>query len=265
MSMNSKSKQSAPLPKFSAPPINEVVAGVFHSAIDGFRLPHFGLFWDRVKNQFPRCEHAPPLAPPGVPEGLPWPRVWLLGDDQTTLLQLQRDCFLFNWRRVVGDESYPHYSEVIDSFRRYRDEFACFLRDQELAPPGIHHCELSYINHIPAGEIWQNPSEIGNFMPDLKWREMERFLPDPESAAWKGVFALPEDYGSLTVSLSHRTRNTDGAPLYVLDLSAKGLGGDRGETRIAEWFETAHEWIVRGFCDLTDERIQVECWGRAEL
>ena len=232
--------------------------------LEGFKLPHFGRFWDRIQQQYQHCEHASPLLQT-VPENeFPWPRVWLLNGNKTSLIQIQRNCFLFNWRRVTGDEAYPRYSNVVKEFLTQLNGFRTFLNEQSLPQPKINQCELTYINHIPIGEIWQTPAELGKIAPDLKWRDVKRFLPSPESSAWTGVFMLPEDFGRLTVSVKHAQRKIDGNPLYVLEFSAKGLGGDGGDNGIQKWFDLAHEWIVRGFCDFTDIQIQRKFWGRKD-
>lgn len=257
-------QKSDRLPDFKKPPLNEVVTGVYFERLEGFKLPHLGRFWNCVQDRFPYCEEAPPLLQTLSEDELPWPRVWLLNADKTSLLQIQKDCFLFNWRRVTGDESYPRYAKVVKEFLTYLKKFRAFLHDHDLPGPKIRNCELSYINHIPVGNIWQTPGETGKFAPDLKWRNTERFLPIPTSTAWTGVFTLPEDFGRLTVNLKHGQRRMDGNPLYILEFSAKGLGGDVSDSRIDEWFDLAHEWIVRGFCDFTDVDIQREFWERKD-
>ncbi len=263
MKKNKKDIQTQ-LPDFETPPINEVVAGVYFKSLAGFKLPHIGRYWDRIQERYPHCEHAQPLLPLDPENDLPWPRVWLLNSTQTSLIQIQRNCFVFNWRRITGDETYPRYSNVINEFWNQLKEFCTFLSEQEIPKPNIQKCELSYINHIPIGDIWQTPAEVGNFAPDLIWRNEDRFLPGPESNAWRGIFTLPEDFGRLTVSLSFSQRQTDGSPIYILELSAKGLGGDVSYKRMEEWFDLAHEWIVYGFCDFTDINIQKKFWGRKD-
>lgn len=261
---NDKEKMSS-LPEFETPPINEVVAGVFFDPLQGFRLPHFGLFWGKIKDQYPYCEHASRLIRGPVdnkPSSFFLPRVWLFNQERTSLIQMQDDCFLFNWRRVTGDEAYPRYTKVVGELWNRLSEYRGFLEDQSLPTPTILQCELSYINHIPAGEIWQTPVEIRNFAPDLVWREQKRFLPDFESSAWTGIFPLPEDFGKLTVSVRHGKKHTDGTPLYTIEFTARGLGGDGSNARINEWFNLAHEWIVQGFCDFTDVKIQKDKWRK---
>ena len=75
---------------------------------------------------------------------------------------------------------------------------------------------------------------------------------------------LPEDFGRLTINVKHAQKRTDQSPLYLFEFTAKGLGGDGSEKRIREWFDLAHKWIVRGFCDFTDIEIQKKFWGRTD-
>ena len=38
-------------------------------------------------------------------------RFWFIGDPGTRLIQVQRDRFVINWRKVTGDEAYPRYEK----------------------------------------------------------------------------------------------------------------------------------------------------------
>jgi hypothetical protein len=46
---------------------------------------------------------------------------------------------------------------------------------------------------------------------------------------------------------------------------ARGLGESKDRRGIREWFDTAHEWIVRGFADLTTDRIQTKVWRKEHV
>src|SRR4051812_35023213 len=99
--------------KFDAPPVAEVVCGVLFNILPGFKTYHVGLFWEKVRKDFPRVEEAPPLNSviektagdnrpsldlelSGVP---PLRRTWFVDTEGTHLIQLQQDRFLFNWKR----------------------------------------------------------------------------------------------------------------------------------------------------------------------
>lgn len=76
------------------------------------------------------------------------------------------------------------------------------------------------------------------------------------------MFPLPEDNGRLKMTLQHGERKLDRCPLLILQISARGLGGDKSMDTVWEWFELAHEWIVRGFDDMTAPTIQRDVWRR---
>jgi hypothetical protein len=51
-------------------------------------------------------------------------RFWFLAEPPTRLIQVQRDHFIINWRKVRGDEIYPRYqSEMRPRFEREWNEF----------------------------------------------------------------------------------------------------------------------------------------------
>ena len=54
-----------------------------------------------------------------------------------------------------------------------------------------------------------------------------------------------------------------GIPLLVLEIKTRGIGESTTKEAIREWFDVAHEWIVRGFTDLTTPEIQ-KIWEREE-
>lgn len=60
------------------------------------------------------------------------------------------------------------------------------------------------------------------------------------------------------------TRTKDKVPLLVLELmKTRAIGESASKEAIREWFDLAHEWIVRGFTDLTTTEIQ-KIWERED-
>ncbi len=56
-----KNAPSQSLPKFDKPPVVEMVIGVEFSELPNWILPHFGLFWGQVRNEYQHCSVNPPL------------------------------------------------------------------------------------------------------------------------------------------------------------------------------------------------------------
>ncbi len=259
-----------PLPAFDRPPVGEVVFGVGFDPIPNFRLPHLGLYWATVKDQFERCEHAPPLGP--IEEisdptlGFPIPRVWLIHKNQDHLIQLQSNWYFFNWRKMEANPEYPHYKNIKPLFNRNLTHFFKFLVDEGFEQPEPRICELTYINKIPKGEGWEAISDIENVIPDLRWRDRtNRFLPEPKEMSWHTAVNLPEDSGVLTVRLQSASEKPSGQQILRLEISARGIGDDHSMNGVLEWLDLAHEWIVRGFVDLTSREAQIEYWKRTDV
>ncbi len=55
------STTQAPFPDFAAPPVVETVFGVEFAALEKWQIPHFGLFWQNIRHEYPGIEIQPPL------------------------------------------------------------------------------------------------------------------------------------------------------------------------------------------------------------
>ena len=189
--------------------------------------------------------------------------MWLINQNDDRLLQLQVDHLFFNWRRRAAE--YPRFPNVIDSFAASLAKFLDFVRLEELGDFTPLSCELSYVNHMPKGQGWQEPRDFANILRDFCWQsDSTRFLPDPVACGWQAHFPLPGSLGRLMARLNQVTRKEDQMPLLVLELSAKGIGDDKTPAGLLAWFDVAHEWIVRGFADLTTMSAQKDLWGRID-
>lgn len=269
---HNKSKTNG-LPSYKSPPVIEVVCGINFNKIKDFKAAHFGLFWQKLRSDYPKCQHASPLGFPPKPPDLdvdpefpfPLPRIWFINEKENGLIQLQNDRFLYNWRKILPDEVYPRYRMVISDFKTNLNIFKTFLEEEGLGSISPIECELTYVNHIPKGEGWESAGDIHDVLSDLGWRsDVERFLPEPRNLGWRASFVLPEDGGRLNVQLEQKIRQFDKKPLFVLKLIARGLGADKTEDAIWNWFDLAHKWIVCGFTDLTNTKIQTEIWQRED-
>ncbi len=269
--MMMEKSQTESLPSYKKPPVIEVVCGIVFKKIEYFKAPHLGLFWQKLRSTYPTCQHAPPLGFPPEPSDqaigldLPLPRVWFINEKKNGLMQLQNDRFLYNWRKMHEEELYPRYRTVINAFQTNFAIFQEFLKEEGLGSLNITQCELTYINHILKGEGWESAIDINDVLPDLDWRsDNKRFLPDPRHLGWQASFALPEDKGRLHVKLEQGLRKIDNRPVFILEISARGLGADKSLDAIWNWFELAHKWIVCGFTDLTGKKIQTSIWERED-
>lgn len=265
------------LPEYEQPPVIEVVIGAQFAPISGFLPTHLGLFWQEIRYEYPAVEVAAPLAPvmerrdfrsaaemsqvevAAVP---PLPRMFFIDETNTWLLQLQPDRFLQNWRRSSVDRQYPRFPAVRQRFLSNWVRLFEFCGRQKLATPEVNQLEVTYINHIEAGEGWQPAAGVSEVFRDFRWDSSDRFLPVPEAIAWKASFALPEEQGRLHVSVRQAVRRTDDAPVLLCELTAHGMPSNHQSESIAAWIDLAREWIVRGFTDITTDLVQQKHWKR---
>ena len=265
------------LPEFENPPVIEVVCGLQFQPLKTMLAGHLGQLWDHFKPDYSKLKEAAPLphlveqydspedriklSTTNIPD---LPRTWFIHKDDTGVLQVQRDRFLHNWRKVKAADYYPRYHEVIARFREHLATFKGFVDELSLGSLTTDQFELSYINHIPIGDGWNSHGEIGAVLPDFGWRiNQGRFLPPAEVFNWRTSFLLPNQTGRLHVTAITASRRSDNRPILFLELSARGMPAQATEDAMWTWFDTAHEWIVKAFADLTGEQMH-RIWKRTK-
>ena len=133
-----------------------------------------------------------------------------------------------------------------------------FLKRQGLSQPRLTRYELTYVNEIEV-ESETMASDVERFVRLYVSLAHREFLPSPSSVGSNWQFVLPDEKGQLHATLSH-VRKPDGKEAAILALNCFGPAANKNYT-MPEWFQTAHEWIVRGFADLTTEEAH-RAWGR---
>lgn len=271
---------SAEFPNYEEPPVNEVAIGLQYAPLTGFLAPHVGLYWDRMCAEFPEIEEQPPIQhvveakggeqpPSGVQLNLmamakpPLPRTWLVTKDGRHLIQVQRDRFLYNWRKRDPADKYVRFPPIKERFFKHWKEFCNFLTEYGLSDPAPDQCELTYVNRINHGEGWNSMADLGRLFTNFTWRPRSGFLPDPENLGWNLRFRLPDEKGRLHVG-AVPVRADPGASLAIrFSLTARGAPRQFDEESISAWFDTAHEWIVKGFVDLVTQEADTR-WRRQD-
>ncbi len=258
-------------PDFDNPPVIEVVCGIHFKSIDKLLMPHFGLLWERYKPDYPICQEVAPIVPVIEQFGKekpidfflkdtpPLPRIWFVDKNDNGIIQIQRDRFLHNWRKVRPDDEYPRYPTVFKMFKDHFNKFEQFLKDNDFGGIQPLQYEMTYINHIYQGKGWENISQIGKIFPDFSFRvNDDRYLPMPDRINWRTSFKLPNKSGIMHVSIKNGRRIQDDTPMLLMDLTVRGIS----ENGMEAWFDLAREWIVCGFADLTGHDIQKDIWLR---
>ena len=251
--------------------------------LDALQSVHLGLLWSLFRSQgFTAVEDHGELEPEfedleigrvqrvGVKfrtfdDAPPLPRVWFLNESKTELIQVQRDRLIVNWRQGATPEPYPRYESVMLRFQSALKLFRDFLKAENLGGVDPNQCELTYVNHIPAGEGWESHGEAGLIVAPWKESYSDSYLPTPEDVLFRLRFRMTDDLGNLQgrlhVNLQPAFRTIDTHPIYVLTLTGRGRPQPQDLEGSLQLFDREHEWIVRGFTSITTAHMH-QIWGR---
>jgi uncharacterized protein (TIGR04255 family) len=264
------------LPEYDNPPVNEVAISVEFVTDKPLRVVDIGLFWQNVREEFPKYEEQPPLGKIGVTDGLaspsqpsfefrtgapPLARCWFRNATGNRLIQVQKDRLVFNWIKSLDSDPYPRFEAVQGNFFSLWEGFSRFTQGQGLGQPAIKAAELTYINLIEQGQCWNDIKEIPKLFTFCHQEEVWKFLPDPEVFTYHLRFQVPQNNARLLVDLMPVLLPQKASRLaFRFSLSVQGAVDEK---KIPDWFCVAREWIVKGFTDLTTERAHTY-WRRTQ-
>ena len=264
------------LPDFDAPPVIETLLGVQFSSTKQFPTRLYTEYWKRIMSRFPSLELQGPL--PAVTEEFGRPqalafgiqlvqgdesRYWYIDESGTRLLQIQKDRFIHNWRRIK-DEPYPHYDEDIrPRFEKEWVEFCSFLREKGYDKPVVNQCEVTYVNHIEPGEDSAHVGDLSKVISCWSDTYSGHFLKQPETTTFNVRYLMPENRGRLYIMGQPVIRKRDAKQVFQLNLTARGKPKSSELHDILEWLDLGREWIVRGFTDFTTPEMH-RLWKRKE-
>lgn len=271
----------ASLPYFGDPPVVEVALAVQFEPLAELRTPQIGLFWNEIRERFPKIEEHPPLGTmmerfgarrkpiAGVRIEMmqqpPLPRCWFLNEAGTELIQIQKDRFAQNWRKTGGDEEYPRYDHLRETFESELRQFEDFLRRERIGAIVANQCEVTYVNHIVAGRGWDTHGDLANVLSLFGGEPSEGFLPDMEEARLSGSYIIPDGdgppLGRLRFSIDPVYRREDDQPMFLLNMVARGRPDGDGTDGVLRFLDTGHTWIVRGFAAITTPHMH-KIWRR---
>ena len=258
--------------EFSNPPINEVVlATYFNPPIADLRNEHVGLLWEKIRYDFPTVQQQPPLPPrPGSElnmlstEFFPMPRYWFVGRDDTYVIQIQKDSFIFNWRRR-GSAVYPGFdSNLKPTFDKYYSIFSEFVRAEVGQPSlSIELCELTYINTIDRCDLWSSLEDAPKVIPSLS---IPKPTPDANALLFNCGYFYDVGFNT-TLNLGFRTGPLPGAPeatKLVVEIKLIGRTEEKTKSAADQWFQMSHDRVNNCFVNITSRGMQDRYWQRVK-
>lgn len=263
-------QQKRDLPDYKKPPVVEVIIGIRFQPIEKLSTTHFGIFWEKIKSEYPLFDDKPPLGDESeetrfeVVHLPPLRRVFMHQANQAYVMQLQPDRFLHNWRKLKDSDEYPHFSQASSNFKHGWELFTDFAVEQGLGRPQSIKYEVTYINHF-FEKPDSFPLAMAGYFPFFRWQQSGRrdqFLPDPTSVALDLRFAIPEDRGRLRLLVKHGKRKPDDSDVMQAEMMVNGPA-KADASDLDEFLKLANTWIVKGFTDLTAESAHRK-WDRTQ-
>ena len=258
---------------FAAPPINELVLGIYYPAIIELKAQHIGVYWKTISDRYPNCEQQSVvgiqaegqslIVPQQVPDELfPLPRFWF-SSKENTLIQVQRNGFLVNWRRDSKDDEYPRYDHMEKLFWRELENYKDFVQSIGGAINTVRRCELVYTNLITPNVYYTNHTTLGRVIPpvaSLTEAAIEGTVLSGINATV--VYEVNNHLAIESVIRSGRRADTM-ETAAMLDLKLYGAPNDFSFEGAEEWFQEAHKTAYKAFRAYTDEKVQTEIWRRS--
>jgi uncharacterized protein (TIGR04255 family) len=269
---------SNPLPDYNDPPVVETVLGVQFDRLPGFTNAHLGAFWKTLDtNVWCTVQDASPLAPQfeRFDKGAQWAKgiqlqltqdpTWRLqiknqrGD---RMIQLQNNRVHFNWLGESGGR-YPRYDAVLEGFRSVLKDFVAFIEHERMGQFRPNQWEVTYVNHMPQGTVWNTPKDWSFFLPLSKM-----IVGDLQEESFGGEwhFVIPEERGRLHVQWNHGLKSASDGPdreeIVRLMLTARGPleVNEDVENSIVDGLNLGRMTIVSSFRDLMSDTAN-QYWG----
>lgn len=260
--MNSK------LPKYEAPPVVETVLSAQFARIEKYTNAHGGWFWKdylsadwisvqsqpRLDDQFERFGEDQRWGPSSggirVIPGAEPERLQVLRADDEGMIQIQDSRFVYNWRKQQAD--YPSYDRVLVDFKEKFAAFEKFIKDAKLGEVQLNQWEVTYVNHIERGALWDNVHDWMKIFPrfSVLTEATSGFIPEDFRGEWRVL--IGDDLGRLYVSMIRgRIGMEKGSEFIRLQLTARGPVIQKIGRDLWSGFDAGHAAIVRYFTDMT--------------
>ena len=251
--------------EFQFPPVSEVVLSTyFNPPLSDLRSEHIGLFWREIKEEFPVVRQQVPVGGPKISadEPFPLPRYWFVADDEINLVQIQRNAFMFNWRRR-GDEYPRFHANIKPNFDKYYGRFSEFIRTETgIEVPTVDTCELTYVNVVESCEYWARLQDVPKIIPSFSIPELGADASTALEFDCKYTYQVSTDMQlNLRVRSGLRGQQHD-SPVLLFEIRARGRLGQVTKSGADEWFERAHDGVVSCFLSMTSQEIQSRYWKR---
>lgn len=220
------------------PPVVEVALAVQFVPLERLTAGHFGRFWGELgESTYPLMRQGPPIQTiaegfgeemqytlPGISfaAGRIEPRIQFVSKDESRMVQLQNGWVVVNWIKQ-SETDYPGFKKLYVEFQRVLKAFAAFIQTNQLGDLKANLWEITYIDHIAKGTVWNDHTDAPKVVPGLLGpAEFQGSKFEAINSRW--AFYLKPLGGRLSIGLmTARSSQDDSATdLLVLTTTARG-------------------------------------------
>jgi uncharacterized protein (TIGR04255 family) len=266
---------NTPRKDWKRPSVIEVVLGVQFDTLPDLTNGHLGWFWGEMNGEFPKSDDVPPIPTvevfgEGSPFGFPGialrertgdSRLRMTSGDGTKMIQVQNGWLVANWTKKPTS-GYPGFTEVNGLFNHAMDRFRAFLGSRSLGSIRPNLWEVTYINHIPKGTVWNDFSDLHKVFPGLFGKGYSPTgVCEAVSSSWN--WRLAPHPGRLDVTVQSAKMSETGADILLVRSVARGpLGGENSPTLDA-YLNFGRSSVVDTFMEVTSKEAQ-RYWEEGE-
>jgi len=233
---------ASPNADWKQPPVIEVVLGVQFDPLPALTNGHLGWFWGEMHEKFPTSDDARPI--PRMVEEFGETlfgfaaldlrpqtgdsRIRMSSADRTQMVQVQNGWLIANWMKKQGHD-YPGFTGVNKLFKKTSASFATFLDSRELGVLTPNLWEVTYVDHIPKGTVWDSLEDLPRVFPGLFGSGLcPKGSHEAVNATWAWRLG-PETPGRLRLSVqSARTSTSPAIDVLLVKSIARGPMGYEG-------------------------------------
>jgi uncharacterized protein (TIGR04255 family) len=267
-------------PHFDHPPVVETVLGVQFSPLAKFTNGHLGWYWKRyLGEEWSKSSDAPALPDQfeTFDEQSRWSntglqlivepaakpaRLQVSNEGGGRMIQVQASRFLYNWQRRAA--VYPSYDKMRGEFDRLFADFRRFTTDAGLGDVVPNQWELTYVDHIPRGMLWNSPADWDKVLPGIfapRWAFLGTRL---ESVGSEWHCEIEPRRGRLHIVLQHvRAGSASGPEVLQLQTTARGPVRKEQGWDLDSGLRLGHDVIINAFLEMTSPQAQ-QAWGRRD-
>jgi uncharacterized protein (TIGR04255 family) len=189
-------------------------------------------------------------------------RSQFIRSDGERMIQVQDSRFILNWKKQAS--AYPSYDSLLPEFRTMLHAFEAFSVEAGFGTPQYNQWEITYVDQIKKGEMWQSANDWIKIFPGLSapFARTKLLAAGDEAMSGDWRFSLADQRGRLYIS-ARQVRLQPGAGDEFLNLTFTGRGPVSASRTWQQGFDIGHEALSETFLAITSEEAQQQWKKRA--